>query len=112
MLVARGECMARKAMTMVLAVALIGLLSPRDAGAGRGGGGKKLSELKAKVARRVAASPKLSAARARLKAMGATRAERVARNRGRALADVHRTGRTRTRTVGDVLFHPALHGAV
>ena len=44
--------------------------------------------------------------------MGATRAERVAHNRGRALADVHKTGRTRTRTLGDVAFHPVLHGAV
>ncbi|HUS67238.1 MAG TPA: hypothetical protein VMZ28_22025 [Kofleriaceae bacterium] len=104
--------MTRMAITMVLAVALVGLVTPREAGAGRGGGGKKLSQLRAKVARRVAGSPKLAAAKMRLKSMGATRAERVAHQRGRALADVHKTGRTRVRTVGDFLFHPALHGVV
>jgi hypothetical protein len=70
-------------------------------------------KVKAAIARRTA--PVKAAFRtgvSNLQRLRATRAQRRDRHRGQALADVQRHGRTRIRSVGDLLYSPALHGAV
>lgn len=120
--VADGVGMTRNALAVVVVVSLVslgGLLPAREAGAARGGR-KVASTIREKLNRRSMDAPRanpgasklVAAAKTRFKRSGVIGADRRAHQRGRALADVHKTGRTRVRTAGDVLFHPALQGAV
>lgn len=101
--------------TTVIAAAIVSTLVVQtgraDAAAGRQ---KKTTRVKAAIARRTPPAVKrtLKSGLARLGRTRQTHAERRALRRGQALADVQRHGRTKIRSVGDLLWSPALHGAV
>lgn len=101
--------------TVIAAVAIVSTFAVHagaaDAASGRQ---KRAGRVRSAIARHTPPAVKRTVDKgfARLARARHARAERRERNRGRALADVHLHGRTRIRTVGDLLWSPALHGVV
>lgn len=95
--------------TVIAAAVAVSLLSVD----GHAAPARRPQKIKAAIARRSAplkATFKKGALNLqRLRARGAQRRDR---HRGQALADVQRHGRTRIRSLGDLLYSPALHGAI
>jgi Ni/Co efflux regulator RcnB len=105
----------RTAIILVLAASLAGVAT-REASAGGAARGKPLARLKAAVAARAQHIPGGHLLAGRKASHGqkltTTRAQKRDLQRGQALADVHRTGRTRVRSWRDVAWHPVTHAAI
>ena len=95
--------------TVITAAVAMSLVS-----AGPAGAAPTRQKIKAAVARRTAqikAAFKKNVA-GNFQRLRASRAQGGDRRRGQALADVQRHGHTKIRSVGDLLWSPALHGAL
>jgi hypothetical protein len=100
--------------TTVIAVLVAVSLGVVDHGDASAGARQKARRVKTTIARHTPRPVKstIAAGRARLQRTRQASARRRDVRRGKALAEVQRYGHTRIRSLGDLLYSPALHGAV
>lgn len=104
----------RIALSLAIVIAVTSLQA-REASAGGAQRGKAIDRVKAAVAARAKRIPGghlLAGRQATGQKIATTRVQKRDLRRGQALADVHRTGATRVRSLGDVLWHPMTHGLI